>query len=108
MLANPDGVGDGSEGWVHRADARKEARVDYVKVVDLVGLAVDVEHRRRRVGAEAARARLVGHTGDRDVHAHVEVLVQDVVLGEQDPLARGREAVGEGPSPAPVPMMMTS
>ena len=56
MLADPDGVGHGGESRVHCADAREEAGVDDVEVVELVGLAVLVEHRRSRVVAEAARA----------------------------------------------------
>ena len=84
VLADADGVGHRGERRVHGADAREEAGVDDVEVVELVGLAVDVEHRRRRVVAEPAGAGLVGHAGDRDVHVHVEVLVEHVVLGHAD------------------------
>src|SRR3954464_14711670 len=73
VLADPDGVGHGRERRVHRADAREEARVDDVEVVDLMRLAVGVEHRRSGVGAEPAGARLVGDAGHRDIHVHVEV-----------------------------------
>ena len=45
----------------------EEAGVDDVEVVELVGLAVHVEYRRRRIGAEPDRARLV--RGGGDVHA---------------------------------------
>ena len=38
----------------------------------------------RGIGAEAAGASLVGDSGDRDVHAHVVALVQDVVPGQAD------------------------
>ena len=54
VLADADGVGDRREGRVHRADAGEEAGVHDVEVVELVGLAVRVEHRawpgRRRTG----------------------------------------------------------
>ena len=82
MLADPHGVGDGGQGRVDGADAGEEAGVDDVEVVNLVGLAVDVEHRGGRIGAEAAGADLVGYPGDRYVHGHVEVLVEHVVLGQ--------------------------
>jgi uncharacterized hydrophobic protein (TIGR00271 family) len=82
VLADPDRVGHHGQGRVHRADAREEAGVSHVQVVDLVRLAVGVEHRGRRVGAEPAGAGLVGHARDRDGHVHVEVLVQQVVRGQ--------------------------
>src|SRR6188474_562458 len=53
VLADPDRVGHGGERRVHRADAGEEARVDHVEVVELVRLAVGIEHGRRRIGAEA-------------------------------------------------------
>ena len=84
MFADADGVGHRGERRVHGADAREEAGVDDVEVVELVGLAVGVENRGGRVGAEPARARLVGDAGDGDVHVHVEVLVEHVVLGHAD------------------------
>src|ERR1017187_600510 len=62
----------------------EEAGVDDVQVVELMGLAVDVENRGGGVGAEPAGARLVSYPGHGDVHAHVEVLVQDVVVGHPD------------------------
>src|SRR6476620_5972949 len=84
VLTDPDGVRHRGQGRVHGSDAREEARVHDVEVVDLVGLAVLVEHRRRRIAPEAARPRLVRDTRDRDAHVHVEVLVEHVVLGEPD------------------------
>ena len=57
VVADAQRVRHRGQRRVHRADAREEARVDDVEVVDLVRAAVGVEHRRRRVGAEAARCR---------------------------------------------------
>src|SRR4051794_23129689 len=70
VLTDADGVGHGGEGWVHRTDAREEAGVHDVEVVELVGLAIGVEHRCRRVVTEAAGAGLMGDPGHRDVHVH--------------------------------------
>src|SRR5688500_6770938 len=52
VLAHTDTVGHRREGRVHGADAREEAGVDDVEVVDLVGLAVRIEHGRGGVGPE--------------------------------------------------------
>ena len=44
VVADAERVGHRREGWIHRADAREDARVDDVEVVELVRLAVHVEH----------------------------------------------------------------
>jgi hypothetical protein len=44
VLPHPDRVGHHGQRGVHRADAREEAGVHDVQVVQLVRLAVDVEH----------------------------------------------------------------
>src|ERR1017187_8155217 len=46
VLADADGVRHRRQGWVHRPDAREEAGVHHVQVVQFVRLAVEVEHRR--------------------------------------------------------------
>src|SRR2546421_12658099 len=79
VVPDPQGVRDGREGRVHRADAREEAGVDDVEVVELVGPAVRVEHRRGRVVTEPARAGLMADAGNADVLLEVVVLVQHVV-----------------------------
>ena len=62
VVAHPQRVGHRRQRRVDRADAREEAGVDDVEVVDLVRAAVGVEHRRRRVEAEAAGARPGGRS----------------------------------------------
>src|SRR6187200_1426986 len=84
VLADTDGVGHRRQRRVHRADAREEAGVDDVQVVELVRLAVDVEDRGLRVRAEPTRPSLVGDAGGGDVHVHVEVLVEHVMVGHSD------------------------
>src|SRR5262245_58138280 len=64
VLAETYRVRDRRDRGIHRPDAWEEARVDDVEVVELVRLAVGVEHRRLRVGAEAARACLVRDSGE--------------------------------------------
>lgn len=70
-VADPQRVGDGRQGRVDRADAREEARVDDVEIVQVVGLAVDVQRGGSRVGSETDGARLMRRRADR--HALVQV-----------------------------------
>src|SRR3954453_1035761 len=73
VVADAQAVGHRRERRVHRPDAREEARVDDVEVVDLVRPAVAVEHGARRVVPEAARAGLVGDARHRDLVLEVRV-----------------------------------
>ena len=57
MLGDADGAADDRERGVDRADGGHERAVDHVQVVQVVGLAVEVQGRHGRVGAEADRAR---------------------------------------------------
>ena len=57
VIADAERVRHRGQPRVHRADAREEAGVDDVEVVELVRLAVHVEHRRLGIGAEPARCR---------------------------------------------------
>ena len=79
VVADPQGIGHRRKRRVHRADAREEARVDHVEVVELVRAAVGVQHGRLRVGAEAAGAGLVGHARDRDGGLQVGVTREEMV-----------------------------
>jgi hypothetical protein len=45
VLADPDGIGYRGQCRVDRSDARKEAGVGYVQIVDIVRLAVDIQQR---------------------------------------------------------------
>src|SRR6516165_3870312 len=54
VVADPDGIRHRGERRVDRADAREEARVDDVEVVDLVGTAVRIQNRAVGVAAKPA------------------------------------------------------
>src|SRR4030095_10655135 len=73
VVADAERVGHRGERRIHGADAGEEAGVDDVQVVELMRLAVGVEHRGLRVGPEAAGARLVRDAADADLVLHVEV-----------------------------------
>jgi len=47
VIGDADGVSDDGEGGVDRSAAGKETGVDDVEVVEVVGLAVEVENRLR-------------------------------------------------------------
>src|SRR3954471_17855131 len=68
---------------VHRADAREEAGVGDVDVVQLVRLAVRVQCRGGRVGPEPDGARLVRCRADRHRLVQVEAVVEQAVLQAQ-------------------------
>src|SRR4051812_1408473 len=80
VVADAHGVGDRGQGRVHRADAREEARVRDVEVLQLVRLAVRVERRGVRVGPEPDGARLVGGGTDRHPLVQIQAVVEQVVL----------------------------
>ncbi len=56
VVSDPQRIGDGGQRRVDRADAGEKTGVHDVKIVQLVGFAVDVEHGLCRVGSKAAGA----------------------------------------------------
>ena len=74
VIADAQSVRDGGQRGIDRADADEEAGVHHIKIVQLVSLAMDVEHGRFRVRAETAGARLVANSGDRNGLSQVEVV----------------------------------
>src|SRR3954468_1669295 len=95
VVADAQRVGHGGLGRVDGADAREEARVDDVEVVDLVRPAVGVQDRRRAVAAEPARPGLVGAPGERDLVLEVRVARMEVVAAHaevpEEPLELAQE-----------------
>src|SRR5690348_547805 len=63
VIGDAEGVGDDGQGRVDRRAGHEEARVHHVEVVQVVHLAVQVESRGRRVGAEPDGPVLVRHRG---------------------------------------------
>jgi len=59
MVSDPQRVRHRCERGIHRADAREDARVDDVQVVEFVRLAIRIDHRRGRVVAHPAGSGLV-------------------------------------------------
>src|SRR5262245_35047890 len=67
MIANANGVRHRGQSRIHRADAREEAGVDHIQIIQLMRLAISVEHRRPGVFAETDRPRLVRHASHIDL-----------------------------------------
>src|SRR6266851_6583394 len=82
VVADPDRVRHHRERRVDRADAREDARVGEIQVVQLVRLAGDVGNGRLRIVAETDRPGLMCDAGDWYPHVHVEVLGQDMMRGQ--------------------------
>jgi Zincin-like metallopeptidase len=66
VISYADRIGNRGQGRVHRPDTDKETRVHDIQIVELMRLAVRVQHGRLRVLAEPARPCLMGTAGDRD------------------------------------------
>ena len=59
MVGRPEGLGGDGEGRVHRGRGWEERCIDDEQILDVVGTAPGIEHRRLRFGAEDRRAALV-------------------------------------------------
>src|SRR5690348_17950943 len=79
VVSDAQRVGDDGQRRVDRGAGAEEARVDHVQVVQLVHLAVQVERRGGRVGAEPDGAVLVRDRGDAEPPAEVGVAGQHVL-----------------------------
>src|SRR3989440_10803494 len=91
VVPDAEGVRHRGEGRVHGADARKDARVDDVEVVELVRAAVRVQDGRGWVAAHATRAGLVRAAGDRDLVLHVREPVEQVARIQVELSEQGME-----------------
>src|SRR5205823_2919146 len=80
VVTDPERVRHDGERRVHGTARGEEARVDDVEVVDLVGLAVDVEGRGLGIPAEAHGTVLMRHAGQRDARRDVGVQGNQVVV----------------------------
>src|SRR6185436_18941998 len=73
VVAHPEGVGDDGQRRIHRRAGGKEAPVDHVEIVDLVGPAIDVQRGGSRVAPEADGSVLVRNTGEGDALTEKQV-----------------------------------
>ena len=80
MVANPQGVGDDSQSWVYRRARDEKAGVHHVQVVQVVGLAVRIQHRGLRIATKAQSPVLVGNASQGDFLSQVERARDQMVL----------------------------
>src|SRR5437868_6777992 len=78
VITDPQPVGHRRKRGVHGADAREEARVDDVQVVELVSAAVPVEDRRPGIVTKSARSGLMCDARHGDLVLEVRVVGQKV------------------------------
>src|SRR5215216_7344064 len=78
VIAHADRVGNCGQGGVHRPNADKETRVHDIQIIELMRLAVRVQHGGLRICAEPARPGLMGTTCDWDVGLHIDVAWDEV------------------------------
>src|SRR6185312_17046417 len=71
-------VGDDGQRRIDGTDRREKAGVGDIEIVDAMRLAVDVEHRGRRIAAEAQRAGLVRSAADRHVLAEIKRALEEM------------------------------
>ncbi len=83
MIADAQRIGNGRQRRIHRADAGKETRVHDVEIVEFVRLAVHVQHRIVRVGAEPAGAGLMRDTGDGNFFPEIKIIGNEVRMQVQ-------------------------
>ena len=57
VIANPQRIGDDRQAGIHGATGGEEAAVDDIKIVDVVGFAVDIQRAGERVIVRSARCR---------------------------------------------------
>src|SRR6516164_9215067 len=89
MISYADRIGDRSQGRIHRTDTDKETRVHDIEIVELMRLAVLVQHGGLWVRAEPACPSLMSTSGDWDIGLHIDV-ARDQVLGMHAQMGQDR------------------
>src|SRR6185312_4062826 len=71
-VGDPQGIGDDGERGVHGTDRGKETGVGKIEIVELVRLAVEIEHGCGWIGPEACGTGLVCRASERDILAEIQ------------------------------------
>ena len=80
MVPNAKRIGHDRERGIHRAARREEAGIDDIEIVQLMRLAIEVEHRGPRVMAKARGAVLMRDPGQRNAAGNVGLQRNEVFL----------------------------
>ena len=72
MITNPQCIGHDGQGRVDRASRTEKRTIDNVKVVQVVGSTIKVQHRGLGIFAETAGSALVSHPFERNLLVQVE------------------------------------
>src|SRR5271165_1077238 len=73
VIPDSERIGHNRERRIYGGAGREEAAVHYVEIVELVGLAVNVERGSPRIAAEPNRPVLMRHAGQRNAIANEQV-----------------------------------
>src|SRR5439155_17856154 len=80
VIAHAQRVGYDGEPGIDRATRAKEACIDNVEIIQLVGFAVAIERARLRVVAEADGTVLVRYAGERDALAEIQIAREEALV----------------------------
>ena len=80
VVPHPNRIGNGGEGGIHRSDARKEAGIHDIEIVEVVGLAIDIQYRRSRIITKTASAGLMSHGGYRHGTLNINLAFNQMVF----------------------------
>ena len=81
LIGNTQRIGDDGQCRVDRTYRREKTGVGNVQVIEFLGLAVEVDNGRRRIGTEAGGSRLVCSSADRDILAEVKAAFEQHRMG---------------------------
>lgn len=79
MVPNPQGIGDDGQGGVDCRAGDEEPSVDDIQIVEVVGLAVEVEHRGLGICSKAHGAILVADAADGDLFPEIGQILKQTV-----------------------------
>src|SRR5205823_14566096 len=80
MITDSQRVSYDGEPGIDRATRAKEARIDHVKIIQLVRFAVAIERARLRVVSEPDGAVLVRHASERDALAEIQIAREEALV----------------------------
>ena len=76
MIANAQRICNDRQSRIYRPTRREKAPIDYIKIVDVVSLAIDVQCARQRIMTEAHGTILVSNPGEGNLLADKDVPVE--------------------------------
>lgn len=79
VIGHPNGIRNDGKGRVDRPARRKEGAVDDVKIVQIVGAAIEIEHRLRGITSKPARPILMPDPLNANILFKISMPIEDSV-----------------------------